>query len=47
MRVWHAVLLWLVDFFGACFVYVIDDLSFTAVVGGIAILEENVRTVWI
>ena len=39
------VLLWLVDFFGACFVSVIDDLSFAAVVGGIVILDENVRTV--
>ena len=42
-----AVLLWLVDFFGACFVYVIDYLSFAAAVGGIAILDENIRTVWI
>ena len=42
-----AVLLWLVDFFGVYFVYVIDDLSFAAVVGGIDILDENVRTVWI
>ena len=39
------VLLWLVDFFGACFVYVIDYLFFAAVVGSIAILDENVRTV--
>ena len=34
-----AVLLWLVGFFGACLVYVLDYLSFAAdVVGGIAIL---------
>ena len=47
MRVWHIhlVLLRLVDFFGVCFVYGIDDLSLAAVVGGIDILDENVRTV--
>ena len=37
-----AVLLWLVEFFGACFVYVIDGLSFAAaVVGSIAIPDGN------
>ena len=41
-----AVLLRLVGSFGACFVYVIDDLTFAAVVGDIAILDENVRTLW-
>ena len=43
----YVVLLWLVDFFGACFVCVIDNLYFAAAVRGIAILEENIRTVWI
>ena len=40
-----AVLLLPVEFFGACFVYVIDFLYFAAAVGGIAILDENSRTV--
>ena len=40
-----AVLLWLVGFFGACFVSVIDDLSFAAAVGIIAILNENIGSV--
>ena len=39
--------LWLVDFFEACFLNVIDYLSFAAAVGGIAIMDENVRIVWI
>ena len=42
-----AVLLWSLDFFGALFVAAIDDLYFAGVVGGIAILDENIRTVWI
>ena len=42
-----AVLLWQVEFFGACFISVIDDLSFAAAVGGIAILDENIRNAWI
>ena len=41
-----AVLLWLVGFFGACFVSIIDDLSLAAAVGGIAILDENIRSAW-
>ena len=41
------VLLWLVDFFGACFVSVIDYLSFATAVGSIANMDENVRTVLI
>ena len=42
----RAALLWLVDFFGACFVSVIDDLSFAVAVGGMVILDENIRTGW-
>ena len=42
-----AVLQWLVGFFGAYFVSVIDDLNFAAAVHGIAILDKNIRTVGI
>ena len=40
-----ALLLWLVGFFGACLVSAIADPSFAATMGGIAILDENIRTV--
>ena len=42
-----AVLPWLVDFFEACFISAIDDLSLIAAVDGIAILDEHIRAVWI
>ena len=50
VRVWHIHLRRTAvasSFFGAWFAYVIDYLSFAAVVGGITILDENVRNVWI
>ena len=49
VRVWHIHLrrtAAVFDFFGACFVSVIDDLSLIAAVGGIAILDEKFRVVW-